>query len=59
MRKNKQHHVKEQQKWFHLNGHTVAFLPQIQSELEIRTKQIETSESTAKDVSFEWSDWRI
>ena len=43
MRKNKQHHVKGQQKWFHLNGHTVGFLPQIQSQLEIRTKQVETT----------------
>ena len=43
MRKNKQHHVKGQQKWFHLNSHTVGFLPQIQSQLEIRTKQVETT----------------
>ena len=43
MQKNKQHHVKGKQKWFHLNGHTVGFLSHTQSELELRTKQIETT----------------
>ena len=37
----RQHYVKGEQKWFHLNGHTVGFLPHTQNELELRTKQIE------------------
>ena len=62
MRKNKQHHVKGQQKWFHLNGHTVGFLPQIQSDKSVRNTyktRRNHAESSANDVSFEWSDWSI
>ena len=45
-------------KRFHLNGLTIAFHPQTQ-ELEPHSKQIAPCESTAEEVSFEWSHNRI
>ena len=43
---------------FHLNGHTTGFRPQTQ-ELELHSKQIAPCQSTAEEVSFEWSHNRI
>ena len=45
-------------KRFHLNGNTIGFRPQIQK-LELHTKSIVPRESTAEEVSFEWSQQRI
>ena len=41
-------------KRFHLNGNTIGVHPQTQK-LELPTKQIVPCESTAEEVSFEWS----
>ena len=46
--------MKVQLKRFHLNGHIIGFHPWTQN-LEQRTKQIVRCESTAEEVSFEWS----
>ena len=45
-------------KRFRLNGHTIGFHPQTQ-ELELHSKQIVPCQSTAEEVSFEWSHNRI
>ena len=45
-------------KRLHLNGHTVGFHTQTQK-LEEHTKLIVQYESTAEEVSFEWSHYRI
>ena len=45
-------------KRFHSNGHSAGFRPQIQK-LELHAKQIVSRESTAEEVSFEWSHRRI
>ena len=58
MRKVKKYHVKVLLKRFHLNGHTVRFGPQTQK-LEKHTKYIVPCESTAEEVSFEWSHREI
>ena len=50
--------MKELLKRFHLNGNTIGFYPQTQK-LELHTKYIESCESTAEEVSFEWSHHRI
>ena len=57
--KNTWYHVKILLKRFHLimNGHTIGFHPQAQK-LELHTKYI-APESTAEEVSFEWSHNRI
>ena len=41
---------------FHLNGHTIGFGPRTQ-QLELHTK-IAPCESTAEELSFEWSHHR-
>ena len=41
-----------------MNGHTIGFHPQTQK-LEQHTKLIVQYESTAEEVSFEWSHHRI
>ena len=45
-------------KRFHLNGNTRGFHPQTQK-LELCTKQIVPSATTAEEASFEWSNHRI
>ena len=46
---------------FHLNNHsdTIGFRPQQTQKLELHTKYIALCESTAEEVSFEWSHQRI
>ena len=41
-----------------MNGHTIGFHAQTQK-LELHTKYIVEPESTAEEVSFEWSHHRI
>ena len=41
-----------------MNGDTIGFLPQTQK-IELHTKQIVPCESTAEEVSYEWSHHRI
>ena len=50
--------MKVLQKRFHLNGHTIGFHPQTQK-LKLHTKQLVQCESTAEEVSSEWSYHRI
>ena len=50
--------MKVQLKRFHLNGHIIGFHPQTQK-LKLHTKQLLECESTAEEVSFEWSYHRI
>ena len=45
-------------KRINLNGNTTGFRPQTQK-LELHTKLIVSCESTAEEVSFEWSHHRI
>ena len=45
-------------KRINLNGNTIGFRPQTQK-LRARTKLILSYESTAEEVSFEWSQHRI
>ena len=45
--------MKELLKRFHLNGNTVGFYPQTRK-LELHFKCIESCESAAEEVSFEW-----
>ena len=45
-------------KRFYLNGNTIGFHPQTQK-LEMHNRSIVPCESTAEEVSFEWSYHRI
>ena len=56
--KNEWYHVKVQPKRFHLSSHIKRFRSRTQT-LELHTKQIVPRESTAEEVSFEWSHNRI
>ena len=56
--KDKWFHVNELLKRFHLNGNTRGFHPQTQK-LELCTKQIVPSATTAEEASFEWPNHRI